>query len=110
MKKTNFWGRALWALWATCFCISTLQAQGIAPEFSTDGKDVWYQVQFKTGSGYLTDNGAGLSSVQISDLSGKPLFAGTRNRVELTPAWGKLILVTVTATGGKTETHKIVLN
>ncbi len=58
----------------------------------------------------LRIHGKGFSAIQISDLSGKPLFAGTRNSVELSPAWGKLVLVTVTATGGKAETHKMVLN
>lgn len=52
MKKTYTF------LIALCFCLAAA-AQGLLPEFSTEANPVWYRVQFKTGSAFLTDQGNG---------------------------------------------------
>ena len=52
MKKTYAFLMALF------FCVAAA-AQGLLPEFSTEDNPVWYRVQFKTGSAFLTDKGNG---------------------------------------------------
>ena len=52
MKKTYAF------LMVLLFCAAAA-AQGLLPEFSTEANPVWYRVQFKTGSAFLTDQGNG---------------------------------------------------
>lgn len=52
MKKTYAFLMALF------FCVAAA-AQGLLPELSTEDNPVWYRVQFKTGSAFLTDKGNG---------------------------------------------------
>ncbi len=94
MKKTNFWGRALCAVWTMCLCIATLRAQGTMPDFSADGNDVWYQIQFKTGSGYLTDNGAGknlTTAAKASSAGQKWQLIGTKENFKMKSKSGNYI-------------------
>ncbi len=57
-------------------------AQGTLPEFSTEDAPVWYQVQFKTGSACLADQGAGqnlMTAVKAAADAQKWQFIGTKD-------------------------------
>lgn len=78
MKKTYAFLMALF------FCVAAA-AQGLLPEFSTEDNPVWYRVQFKTGSAFLTDKGKGqnfkpLRAVQATPRSGSSLETRTISR------------------------------
>ena len=63
MKKTYAFLMALF------FCVAAA-AQGLLPEFSTEDNPVWYRVQFKTGSAFLTDKGNGAELQTAAGSSG----------------------------------------
>lgn len=87
MKKT-------YALMLLLFFCATAVAQGVLPEFSTEANPIWYRVQFKTGSAFLTDqgNGANLKTADGSSSDAqKWQLIGTKSNFKMKSKSGRYI-------------------
>ncbi len=87
MKKT-------YALLFVLFLCAAAAAQGVLPEFSTEASPVWYRVQFKTGSAFLTDkgNGANLMTADGSSADAqKWQLIGTKGSFKMKSKSGRYI-------------------
>ncbi len=87
MKKT-------YALFILLLFCATAMAQGVLPEFSTEASPVWYRVQFKTGSAFLTDqgNGATLKTADGSSADAqKWQLIGTKSNFKMKSKSGRYI-------------------
>ena len=95
------------------FCIAlascTSKAQGVLPEFSTEEAPVWYYIQFKTGGGILSDEGAGKIMKTATAAAGPNQFAliGEQNNFYLKCRTGNYVYFTngayTTSTSEKTS-------
>ena len=102
MKRLNVF------LLALCVALAA-GAQAVLPEFSTENNPVWYKIQFKTGSAYLTDCGAGKNVQTAAAASAETQnwqFIGTQDGFLLRSKQGNYVdysgsRFTTSATGTK---------